>query len=179
MITNNFKKIMCGIILNSGNNSQGDSTAYTKAETTLKNIEGTAKTVISNSTGYGSYPMQSAINAFNQFKSNISNSIQGISVRVGTGDTEPTAEDYNIETPAEGITVTAIATAPTQGGTKIYTATIANTTQEDINIKEVGLFFSFYPDDTGKDIFMLDRTIVDITIPEGETKTYNYEISFN
>lgn len=178
MITNNFKKIMCGILLNSGNTTEGDSTAYLKTPQTLKNTEGNTKTTVSGAS-YGAYPMQSAINAFNQFKSNISNRIQGISVMVGTGDTEPTAEDYNIETPAEGITVTAIATAPTQEGTKIYTATIANTTQEDINIKEVGLFLSFNPNDLGKEIYMLDRTKVDITIPAGETKTYNYEISFN
>lgn len=178
MITNNFKKIMCGILLNSGNPSEGNSTAYPKSAQTLKNIEGNTKTTEAGSS-FGAYPMQSAINAFNQFKSNISNSIQGISVRVGTGDTEPTAEDYNIETPAEGITVTAIAAVPTQEGTKIYTATIANTTQEDINIKEVGLFLSFSPNNLDKVLVMLDRTKVDITIPAGETKTYNYEISFN
>lgn len=178
MITNNFKKIMCGIFLNSGNTSEGNSTAYPKTAQTLKNIEGNTITTEEGSS-YGEYPMQSAINAFNQFKSNISNSIQGISVRVGTGNTEPTAEDYNIETPAEGATVTAIAAAPTQGGTKIYTATIANTAQEDINIKEVGLFLSFWPNNNNIEIYMLDRTKVDITIPAGETKTYNYEISFN
>lgn len=178
MITNNFKKIMCGILLNSGNNSEGSSTAYPKSAQALKNIEGNTITTEAGS-GFGSYPMQSAINAFNQFKSNISNSIQGISVRVGIGDTDPTAEDYNIETPAEGVTVTAIAATPTQGGTKIYTATIANTTQEDINIKEVGLFLSFCPNNHETVPLMLDRTKVDITIPSGETKTYNYEISFN
>lgn len=178
MITNNFKKIMCGILLNSGNTSEGSSTAYLKSAQTLKNIEGNTITTEAGS-GFGGYPMQSAINAFNQFKSNISTSIQGISVRVGTGDTEPTAEDYNIESPAEGVTVTAIATATTQGGTKIYTATIANTTQEEINIKEAGLFLSFYPNNRGIELYMLDRTKVDITIPAGETKTYNYEISFN
>lgn len=178
MITNNFKKIICGILLNSGNNSEGDSTAYPKTAQTLKNIEGNTTTTEAGSS-FGAYPMQSAINAFNQFKSNISNSIQGISVRVGTGHTDPTAEDYNIETPAEGLTVTAIATVPTQGGTKIYTATIANTTQEDINIKEVGLFLSFCPDNLSTELYLLDRTKVNITIPAGETKTYNYEISFN
>lgn len=178
MITNNFKKIMCGMLLNSGNNSEGSSTAYPKSGQALKNIEGNTTTTKEGS-GMGVYPMQSAINAFNQFKSNISTSIQGISVRVGTGDTEPTAEDYNIESPAEGITVTAIAAALTQGGTKIYTATIANTTQENINIKEVGLFLSFWPNNNSIEIYMLDRTKVDITIPSGETKTYNYEISFN
>lgn len=178
MITNNFKKIMCGILLNSGNTSEGNSTAYPKSAQTLKNIEGNTTTTEEGS-AFGAYPMQSAINAFNQFKSNTSGSIQGISVRVGTGDTDPTAEDYNIETPAEGLTVTAIATEPTQGGTKIYTATIANTTQEDINIKEVGLFLSFFRNNTRRELYMLDRTKVDITIPAGETKTYNYEISFN
>lgn len=178
MITNNFKKIMCGILLNSGNTTEGNATAYPKSAQTLKNIEGNTTTTEVGSS-FGAFPMQTAINAFNQFKSNISNSIQGISVRVGTGDTEPTAEDYNIETPAEGITVTAIATEPTQGGTKIYTATIANKTQEDINIKEVGLFLAFYPNHNQINLYMLDRTKVDITIPAGETKTYNYEISFN
>lgn len=178
MITNNFKKIMCGILLNSGNTSEGDSTAYPKSAQTLKNTEGTTRTTEAGST-YGGYPMQSAINAFNQFKSNISTSNQGISVRVGTGDTEPTPEDYNLEAQAEGIAVTAIGTTPTQGGTKIYTVTLANTTQEDINIKEVGLFLSFYPDNSSIKLYMIDRTIVDITIPAGETKTYNYEISFN
>lgn len=178
MITDNFKKIMCGIILNSGNTSEGDSNAYPNTSQTLKNTEGNTQTTEAGS-AFGGYPMQSAINAFNQFKSNISTSVQGISVRVGTGDTEPTPEDYNIETPAEGVTVTAIAATPTQGGTKIYTATIANTTQEDINIKEVGLFLSFYLDSNNIGLYMLDRTKVDITIPSGETKTYNYEISFN
>ena len=178
MITNNFKKIMCGILLNSGQTSEGNSTAYPKSTQTLKDIEGNTITTEAG-TNYGTYTMQSAINAFNQFKSNISNTSQGTYVRVGTGDTDPTAEDYNIETPAEGITVTAIATEPTQGGTKIYTATIANTTQEDINIKEVGLFLSFWRNNTKIEQYMLDRTKVDITIPAGETKTYNYEISFN
>jgi hypothetical protein len=178
MVTDNFKKIICGIILNSGNTSEGNSTAYPKASQTLKRIDGSTKNTVSGSS-FGAYPMQSAINAFNQFKSNISNGIQGISVRVGTGDTEPTAKDYNLEEQAEGVAITAVATTPTQSGTKIYTVTFANTTQEDINLKEVGLFLSFFPDNSSPEVYMLDRTAVDITLLAGDTKTYNYEISFN
>lgn len=178
MVTDNFKKIICGIILNSGNTSEGNSTAYPKTSPTLKNIDGNTTTPTDGS-AFGAYPMQSAINAFNQFKSSISSSVQGISARVGTGDTEPSADNYNLEAQAEGVAVTAVATAPTQGGTKIYTLTIANTTQAEINLKEVGLFLSFWPNNNSIEVYMLDRTAIDITIPAGETKTYNYEISFN
>lgn len=96
---------------------------------------------------------------------------------LGTGTTEATEEDYTLETENTGITCEAITQTYTQSYKRQITATFSNTTNQDINIKEVGLFCEVYVGNTNHiNTIMLARENINVTIPAGESKAITMEI---
>lgn len=173
MILNNFRKILFGGIF--GSTAQA-SNIPTFGLIELVTVNGSTATISNNaynsSSSFGQ-TVCSILNAFNQIAN--SESVGSSTIKVGTGTTAPTADDYNLEDEATGVTCDSVSVGLSGNLTKIYTGTFANSTSSDVNITELGLFLknNYYS-------FMLDRTILStpITIPAGQSKSITYEIAF-
>lgn len=98
---------------------------------------------------------------------------------VGTGTTEATAEDYTLENVNTDITCESITQTYTQSYKRQITATFNNPTTQDITLKEVGLFYETFINDTEgqhTNTIMLARENINVTIPAGESKAITMEI---
>lgn len=109
----------------------------------------------------------------------------GSGVRIGSGDTPATADDYTLESViASGCSVVnQSATTVTKEGDNVSayaTSTISNTGTTALSISEIGLFSSIPVDGVGRP-FLLDRTVLEspITINPGEAKSITYTIRMN
>lgn len=170
MVTNNFKKILFGGIFCSTSTSYNNpSFGY------IELVDTNGNDVNINGGGYGGGQVQSSlVNALNHLEKQESSG--ALTIKVGTGTTTPTTDDYEIQNEAAGITCDSTSIGFTSNFTKTYTATFSNSTASNVNITELGLFA------TNSDLqtFLLDRTVLStpITIPAGESKTITYEIVF-
>ena len=139
----------------------------------LTNAGGTSIT-----TGYDYGIANSFINSLNHMAT-VAGSDATTYIKCGTGTTEATENDYQLEADATGLTCDSVATAISANDTKTYTATFSNSTANAITVAEMGFFCCSY---TGNyyDNFLLDHIILDtpITIPAGESKPITYEIGF-
>lgn len=173
MVTNNFKKILFGGIF--GSTAQSSNTPYF-GSINLVNTSGSNVTI--DEAGYvnsdGGFRVNVFVNALNHLAKQGSYGFS--TIKVGTGTTTPTQNDYNMQNEATGITCDATSTGFTSNLTKTYTATFSNSTASDINITELGLFVQDYNEND----ILLDRTVLStpITIPAGQSKSITYEIAF-
>ena len=180
MVTNNFKKLMSGLILN----LRPDVAYYLVPATngiSYKNTSNISKTWDSSSTTANENAVKTTFRRLNAPVTNSSS--QGTYIRVGTGTTAPTEDDYNLETWNSDIVCDSISSAYTPNSTKSYTATFSNTTANDVQVTEIGLFVTmaiFTDSATNDEDVLLDRTILStpITIPAGQSKSITYEIAF-
>ncbi len=166
----------------SATNYNGASLRATLVDTSGANVNYIGETM-GNTSSYRARPFGALINSFNHMATN-SGTLGTTFMKIGTGTTEPTESDYNLEVENTNVTCAIVSCGTSDKLTKIYTATFSNATENDVVITEIGLFgcFSTYDDDMG-DIplnFLLDRTILNtpITIPAGEIKPITYEIGF-
>ena len=173
MVTKNFKEIMAYIF--SRTEYSGGSSQYMPTLTDINNDD-----YISNQTNRieGSFGIPNT-NPFSETGSSVSY----IGVKVGTGITEATEDDYELEIVNSDITVDALLQAVTSNASKQYIMALSNTTENDIDISEVGLYvraYSQYNSGWNTLTFLLDRTVLSspVTIPAGENKTLVYEIGF-
>lgn len=98
-------------------------------------------------------------------------------IAVGTGTTEATEEDYTLESENTNITCEAITQTYTTSYKRQITATFNNPTNQDITLKEVGLFFEIYYNNYNyANTIMLARENINVTIPAGESKAITMEI---
>lgn len=100
---------------------------------------------------------------------------------VGTGDTAPTKNDYNLVSPVanalNNFSVTAISSS--NGCVVICTANMTNSTDSDITIKEIGLFKRFFTNNNAYADGMLARTLLTpITLAPNETVGVTYVLTF-
>lgn len=120
------------------------------------------------------------INALNQLVTNNTiarQSSQRLFVAVGTGTTEATAEDYTLENENTDIKCETITQTYTQSYKRQITATFNNPTNQDITLKEIGLFFeTYYSEYIYTKPLMLARENINVTIPAGESKAITMEI---
>lgn len=173
MLTKNGKKIIVFGIMNS---NQTGATSQPSAATAFQ-ITNTSGTV--RQTGAATSNVVSAINALNHMATSAgSNSTTYI--QCGTGTTEATEDDYNLEVSATGLTCDSVVTAVGSNNTKTYTATFSNTTDADIAVTEIGFFMNYAYQGYSAEDFLLDHVILDtpITIPAGESKAITYELGF-
>ena len=175
MLTKNAKKIILYYIMNS-DGTGNDNPTPTTTEITLTNISGADKRA--NLTYYSIY---SFINSLNHIRTAPTEGSVTF-IRVGTGTTRETEDDYKLEEYATGLTCDSVVTAiGSNDSKKIYTATFSNTTDADIAVTEIGFFTNcYYQSYNDNDNFLLDRIVLDtpITIPAGESKAITYELGF-
>lgn len=178
MVTNNFKKLIFSYLFNSGEVGTGNPYA-------INNVSAVRTSgVVGNFLGTTSRKdaFNANINCFNHISTD--NTANGyLHVKVGTGTTAPTADDYELESVNSDITVSSASTAPTDSSSRIYTVTLNNPTDNDINITEIGLYGmlgDFYGIALAYNEYLLDRTVLStpITIPAGQSKSITYEITF-
>lgn len=177
MINRNFKTVMLGWLMGS------KTTTFSPpnfAPQTIYDVGGTGAT----------YPPTKAqndisatiVNALNSVTTNNAIARQAenrLFMAVGTGATEPTAEDYTLENENTETTCEAITQTYTQSYKRQITATFNNPTSQDITLKEVGLFYETFESNAEghhSNTIMLARENINVTIPAGESKAITMEI---
>ena len=180
MLNRNFKTVMLGWFMSS------------QAATSAQPPKFRTQTIYKVDENEGAYPPEniddtdkqfitaSIINAFNQLSTNnvIARQSQNrLFISVGMGTTEATEEDYTLENENTDITCETITQTYTSSYKRQITATFNNTTSQDINLKEVGLFYeTYYSSSFYINTIMLARENIDVTIPAGESKAITMEI---
>lgn len=174
MLTKNGKKLLLYCLMNSS--QTGNSSPIPTSDTTLVNISGSEKT-----TYLSLNSMYSFINSLNHMIT-VPTTDSVTFIRIGTGTTAATENDYKLEAPVTGVTCDSVITAISGNDSKkTYTATFSNTTDADVVVTEIGFLTNFYYySSSDNDNFLLDRIVLDtpITIPAGESKAITYELGF-
>ena len=106
---------------------------------------------------------------------------EGVFIAYGNGTTIATSNDYNLECEITDLTLLGNSVSITDNG-YIVTSSIKNTSNEDIIVKELGLFetSSSFNQYGNRLTFMLTRNVLEtpITIKPNETKTFTITINF-
>lgn len=178
MVTNNLKKLAFGLICGSGSTQSNDP--IVAHNPTFKDINGNDVTIPQNAGGF-----KIAINSLNQTINNVHDATLtaqqcGIGIAIGTGTTQPTQDDVELEAYSNLITYDSVVVNTTGEFKKTYTATISNNTSASITINEVGLVLAIYPyNDSAKKI-LLERTVLStpIVLGAGETTNITEAIGF-
>lgn len=180
MITKNFRKILM-LILSSTSTGTSSPKLPDNNLPKLITTDGVERQMEVGSVEYTSSIMYGLVNMLNHMSTSGSNNT--LYLKVGTGTTTPTGNDYELATVNTDISCDVVDAGVSANYTKIYTATFSNPTSSDIVVTEVGLYGNviFWNYGTPNYIDCLfDRTVLStpITIPAGESKTITYEISF-
>lgn len=175
MLTNNFRYILSGTIHNAAPNY------YYKS---LKDaITGEYPT-------FGSLQLNNAFNPFNVYPPYINHSyaanLEGVCIYTGSGTTEPTADDYNLESPYTDVQMTTCTGSSVESSTntvsrmKTYTATLENKAEENRTISEVGLMVGFPSSSSDKVKLLMAREVLEnpITLEPNDTVTFTFRIDF-
>ena len=174
MITKNLRALLGALTSN---------TNYTKS-VKLKSEDGTVCIG-------GAYPGSTTYLGAPWVNTSVSGSYAYNSLRVGTGTTEPTADDYSLQSETTALTlVSASATGNytnnnlSEGNSaKTIVTTYVNNTTEAVTISEVGYFIehaqSYNLDGTNATYrnFLMAREVIDpVEIGAGETYTFTFVI---
>lgn len=184
MLTNNFKKILFKHIFgfSNVNISQPPDNNYS-SHPTLISISGSNRLI---SIGDSSYTLRnvwySATNSLSTLNTTPADG-RGYII-LGNGTTEPTPEDYCLESQiTENLSCDSVSVSRNTT-VKTYTATFSNSGTSPMTITEIGYVsrfaWSYYDGSLKYDNFLMDRTVLEtpITIPAGESRTVTYELSF-
>lgn len=180
MVTNNFKKVLARCIFSSTQNGT-NAPRLGSPLPTLITTDGEERQMEVASEDYTSTIMYGLVNMLNHMSTSGSNNT--LYLKVGTGTTTPTGNDYKLATVNTDISCDAVVAGVSANYTKTYTATFSNPTSSDIVVTEIGLYGNVayldldYPEYID---CLFDRTVLStpITIPAGESKTITYELSF-
>ena len=180
MVTNNFKKVLAKCIFSSTQNGT-NAPKLGSPLPTLITTDGEERQMEVAGADYTSAVMYSLVNMLNHMSTSGSNNT--LYLKVGTGTTTPTVNDYELATVNTDISCGAVVAGVSANYTKIYTATFSNPTSSDIVVTEVGLYGKVIYWNYGSPEYtdcLFDRTVLStpITIPAGESKTITYELSF-
>lgn len=189
MLTNNFKKILFkhvfGFSKTCESGSAPDSDDYYSDHPTLISISG-SNCPIDIGSGYSEYILRKIWNStVNSLSTLATTPTDGLGyIVLGNGTTEPTPEDYRLESQittnlsCDSVSVSRNTTV------KTYTATFSNSGTSDITVTEIGyvsrILYTYSNWNYIYDDFLMDRTVLEtpITIPAGESRTVTYELSF-
>ena len=131
---------------------------------TFKDKSGTTFTV--NALGYGGIYMDKAETSQNE----------GVWARLGSGDTEPTADDYKL---AQEVNIPCVSASLGVVDRKaVYTYSFLNNTAQAVTVSEMGLF-SFIGGHYNNPILVARKLIPSRTIQPNETVTFSYVVEFN
>ena len=172
MITKNFKALCAGML-----QSNGSSTCESLIPITR--YDG------------NQYYLQARFSNFpNSITSSVAFNNSGTGIKVGSGSTAPTSNDYNLESL---ITSGLQASSPTiiygidndDNFYKELAFILTNTTSSDITVQEIGYFALVYANSTrgstGKStcVIMLDRTVLSspVVVPANDTAAIKYRLA--
>ena len=182
MLTNNFKKIMTKFLMANW------SSSFNPGITDLKNFDNTTGAINNASGAPATIPgcFNTVCNE-NQIiiPTDGGTSWNGLIVAVGTGSTEPTADDYTLESLVShtDMPVSSSTLGITASGTKQYTYILNNATDTAITVTELGLYLRSPAITTGltRLCCLLGRELLDtpVTVQPGQTATFTYEIAFD
>lgn len=104
---------------------------------------------------------------------------EGVFIAYGNGATIATSNDYNLEGEITDLTLLGNSVSITDNG-YIITSSVKNTSDEDIIIKELGVFETSKSQYGMRSTFMLTRNVFEnpVTIKQNETKTFTITINF-
>lgn len=175
MINRNFKTVMLGWLMSSQNTASSNPIFSPQ---TIYNVGGDGGTYPTNANPSGqSAAIVNALNAVTTNNRIARQSVNRLFIAVGTGTTEATEEDYTLETENTAVICETITQTYTQTYKRQITATFSNPMTQDINLKEVGLFYETYcSNEYYINTIMLARENIDVTIPAGESKAITMEI---
>lgn len=164
MLTNNFRKILNYMFKN--------ATLVVKY-----NITGLDGKIIDFTNG-DSIPLD-YLNKSKQAISTSDTTTEGVFIAYGNGTTIATLNDYNLESEISDLTLLGNSLSITDHG-YIVTSSVKNTSDENIIVKEVGLFETSKSKYGERSTFMLTRNVLEtpITIKPDETKTFTITINF-
>ena len=170
MILNNLKKILLSGIMNS-NNTANNVPSFNGV--TLVDEDGNDQNITSANYSNNSSRQNSIVNALNHAATTATSGT--LTLKVGNGTTAPAENDYRMENENPNLTINSISTTFTANLTKVYTATIGNSTQNDIDITEIGVFIT----DSYSNSIMIEHTVktTPITINAGQNKAITIELS--
>lgn len=180
MVTNNFKKVLARCIFSSTQNGT-NAPRLGSPLPTLITTDGVERQMEVAGVEYTSASMNGLVNMLNHMSTSGSNNT--LYLKVGTGTTTPTGNDYELATVNTDISCDVVVAGVSANYTKTYTATFSNPTSSDIVVTEVGLYGNVIYRNYGSPAYidcLFDRTVLStpITIPAGESKTITYELSF-
>lgn len=164
MITNNFRKIL----------------NYMFKNTTLLvagNMVGLDGKIIEFTNG-DSIPLD-FLNKSKQAILTSDDTTEGVFIAYGNGTTIATSNDYNLEGEITDLTLLGNSVSITDNG-YVVISSIKNTSNEDIIVKELGIFETSKSQYRVRSTFMLTRNVLEtpITIKPNETKTFTITINF-
>lgn len=178
MITKNFRKILM-LIFSSTSTGIDNYPRLGLPLPTLITTDGEERQMVVAHVENTLYIIYGLVNMLNHMSTSGSNNT--LYLKVGTGTTTPTGNDYELATVNTDISCGVVVAGVSANYTKIYTGTFSNPTSSDIVVTEVGLYGNVVYQTTPAYIDCLfDRTVLStpITIPAGESKTITYELSF-
>lgn len=165
MLTNNFRKILNYMFKN---------------ETLLvkDNIVGLDGKIIDN-TNTDSIPLKFLNKSIQAISTSEYITTEGVFIAYGNGTTIATSNDYNLESEITDLTLLGNSVFITDNG-YVVTSSIKNTSNEDIIVKELGLFETSKSEYGVRSTYMLTRNVLEtpITIKSNETKTFTVTINF-
>ena len=181
MLTNNFKKIMTKFLMANW------SSNFNPGITDLKNFDNTTGTINSSSAPAAVPGCFNAVCSDNQviIPTGGEASWNGLIVAVGTGSTEPTVDDYTLDSLVTytDMPVSSATVGVTASGTKQFTYVLNNATDAAITVTELGLYLRSSAMTTGltKLCCLLGRELLNtpVTVQPGQTATFTYEIGFD
>lgn len=177
MITNNFKKMLMLIFSSTATGTNQPKMPNTNLPN-LVGLDGT-ETRITSEIGWET-KMNGWFNIMNYLAKTSSNN--NLYLKVGTGTTAPTENDYELQTVNTDVSCDTVIVGNSANYTKTYTATFSNPTNSDITVTEVGLYANIMYNSRNESYMdvLLDRTVLTtpITIPAGESKAITYELGF-
>ena len=164
MLTNNFRKIL---------NYMFKNTTLLVAD----NMVGLDGEIITNTNG-DSIPL----NFLNKSKQAILTSddtTEGVFIAYGNGTTIATSNDYNLEDEITDLTLLGNSVSITDNG-YVVISSIKNTSNENIIVKELGIFETSKSEYGVRSTFMLIRNVFEnpVTINPNEIKTFTITINF-
>lgn len=177
MITKNFRKIL--MLISSSTSTEINAPKLPLPLPTLITTDGEERQMTVAHVENTLYIIYGLVNMLNHMSTSGSNNT--LYLKVGTGTTTPTENDYELATVNTDISCGVVVAGVSANYTKIYTATFSNPTSSDIIVTEVGLYGSVvYQTKPAYIDCLFDRTVLStpITIPAGESKTITYELSF-
>lgn len=172
MITKNFKALLAVILQSAGNTD-------TNGLLPIKSQTGTTIYLSFRQNGFP-YSVYNSVS--------IASSASNNGIRLGTGNTQATENDYNLESRiTSGLTASspAVTYDVDENGNpyKEFLFTLTNTTNSDITVAEIGYFQQVYTStskgaNTSTTTIMLDRTVLStpVTVPANDSAAIKYTL---